>query len=481
MQNSKVVALLKTFSKREGKLLEKYIRSPFFNTNPTMVLFLKYLQKSAPDFKGRRLERKKAYIALFPNEPFKEIKIQQYMSDLVGLVEAFWVHQAAKRKDVEKYLTIAEQYRKRNLAHYWKKNMEVAADKIAHSAPETTIFCYQQLQIDTALHQAIEAEGQRDQEPNLQQVSDSLDAFYIVSKLKYYCKALNYQRFKTTSYDLQMIVEILAQVERKPYPHIPAIRIYYHAVQTLLDPKAEAHFNQLKKLLHQHSAQLHPTEVQDMFVLARNYCIQQLNTGNKAYLREIFDLYKIEIANYTPAQAEKLPPSTYKNIATVALLLKEHQWLENFIYTFKNTVTEPLFTFNLASLRFSQKRFEEVVELLQPTEYEEVLLHLSVKSLLLKTYFELEQENPHDFDYEDRLDLYITSFTAFLNRKKEQLTKHYIYYLNLTRYLRELLKWGRSLEKTNAKLQQLNESITATTKIAEKVWLQEKVQALLAK
>ena len=71
-------------------------------------------------------------------------------------------------------------------------------------------------------------------------------------------------------------------------------------------------------------------------------------------------------------------------------------------------------------------------------DFKEGLLRLSAKCLMLKTYYELYQKYNDDFEYEEKLDLFLHSFNTFLNRKKEHFPRHYIYYMNLTGFIKKL-------------------------------------------
>ena len=87
MYQSKLISFLKKFTKDELKSFATFVQSPYFSNNKKASKLYLYIRKSAPDFTSRRLDRVKAFDYLFPNVPFKEIKLQQVMSELVRLIE----------------------------------------------------------------------------------------------------------------------------------------------------------------------------------------------------------------------------------------------------------------------------------------------------------------------------------------------------------------------------------------------------------
>ncbi|MGB1204729.1 MAG: hypothetical protein ACPG5B_03725 [Chitinophagales bacterium] len=483
MHNSKLITFFKTFTKEEFKAFLPFVQSPYFNSNKKVIELYRHIRTAAPRFTTKRLGRKQTFEYLYPNQTFKDIKLQQLMSELVKVIEKFWKQREYDQKIFSKDLALIKNYRKRNLYMYWEKDMaKIQADltKETNGLEAADIHLYQ-LYVALEQHQSIEAAEQRNREPNLQEVSDMLDCYYIVNKLKYYCKALNYQRFQTTSYDWAMIQTVLAEAERKKWLKIPAIAIYYHGVQTLLEHESAAeHFKKLKKLLQEYANYFVRHEIQNIFVLARNFCIRQMRQGKSHYMTEAFELYKIEIKEGLIIENGKFFLSTYKNVTTLALLLKNFEWLEQFLYEYRWAIVPKMFKYTLSQLKFQQQKYEEVVELLQEAEDEEVLFMLSTKILLIKAYVELSLEITDDFTYEDKLENCLTSFMVLLNRKKEMLTKHYIYYLNTVKILREILRETiYCAEKNPETLLLLAERLKTSKLITEDAWLSGLLKRLM--
>lgn len=478
MQRSKIITLLRTFSPQEHKEFRKFVRSPYFNTNENVVNLYDYLYKYAPNFDSRRLNRETIFAHIFPNEPYKEIKIQQFASLLVSLVEQFWMHHNLKEAKPEAMLSLANAYRQKQLLLYWEKTL---SDIESLSDTEVCKQAYYHLQQQIQRHETFEAQEKREQEPHLQAVLASLSDFFLINYLKYGCKALNYLRFNPQhTYTMPLADPIISYATQTVNEAAPAIQIYLYIWNSLKYPDEEAHFEQLKKLLLQYHHQFTRTEAEEMFVFAHNYCIGKLNKGEQRYLRELFDLYRFEMEQGIISNAEPLSSSVYRNIITIAQLLGELTWMEQFINNFRQSVGEDAYIFNLARLRFLQKRYTQTVELLQNRQdrFGDVLMLLAAKSLLLKSFYELfilDTDGVNNYD--DALENFIASFTALLQRRKKELLHHYVYYLNLTQKVRQLLTQQLSGKIKPRYLAGIAQSVQKTTEIAEKAWLLEKIAA----
>jgi hypothetical protein len=65
---------------------------------------------------------------------------------------------------------------------------------------------------------------------------------------------------------------------------IPSITIYYQILMTFTDADTEVHFEELKRLLDEHTTKFPPDEARDMYAYAQNFAIRKINAGEKRYL-----------------------------------------------------------------------------------------------------------------------------------------------------------------------------------------------------
>lgn len=475
MQNSKLLQLLQTFNKSEWRICSKYVRSPYFNEQSKVIELFDYLQNAAPRFASKRIAKETVYQHIFPNQAYKNIRLRQLMSSLCKLVEDFLIQEATNTKQTEKQLHLAEICQQRGLTKLFERNIKDLQQSEANRISKNSDYFYYQWRIYTALKQQIENQHKRNVEPFLQEISDNLDAFYLINKLKISYEALNYQRFAPKDYQLNLLEEVCQHLKEKDYAHIPTIGIFYRGLNTLIDEgeSLEHHFEELKRLLMTHFKEFDIGETQDMFVMAHNYCIRQANRSKgevEAAFRRLFDLYQFEIENDVFLEDGWLSPFVYKNAVKIALQLHEYQWVEQFIHQYKEKVKEDarerLFSYNLACLYFRKKRFEEIIPLLNRVDYKEVFLELSAKTILLQTYLELEEYTA--------LNAFLDSFYVFIHRKKSLKSRRKPY-LNLIKYTRKVIAYQHRPEK----LQKILEDIKATAFLTEKGWLLEKVRQLL--
>ena len=191
------------------------------------------------------------------------------------------------------------------------------------------------------------------------------------------------------------------------------------------------------------------------------------------------NVYKIEIENDLLLINGRVPDATCKNIVMMALHLQETDWVLHFLEKYENVIDEEVLTFNMAFVFFHQQKYKRVMNLLEKIDFKEGLLRLSAKGLQLKTYYELYQKYSDDFEYEEKLELFLRSFHTFLNRKKEHFPRHYIYYMNLTDFIRKLFLLHYEVKIDKKQVEKISNEVENTVEVTEKDWLREKIAEML--
>src|SRR5690606_19315342 len=156
-----------------------------------------------------------------------------------------------------------------------------------------------------------------------------------------------------------------------------------------------------------------------------------------------------------------LSPWMFRNIIVTGLRLRDYQWVEEFIRDYQDKIEvnyrESAVRFNLANLYFYQKRYGEVLALLQSVEYDDPAYNRDSKSILMATYYELEEF--------ESLSSLLSSFELYLRRNKGLPDNRKEPYLNLIRFLRLLIKLHGS---DSVALQKLKGKVASTDNILNK-------------
>jgi len=248
----------------------------------------------------------------------------------------------------------------------------------------------------------------------------------------------------------------------------PLLAIYYHAFQMLRTGDA-GNFQRLKSLLFESDSAFPVDEIKDAWMLALNYCIQEINKGNTDFYKEALLFYEKGIENQILIENGYLSPITYSNAITVALRGKDYdsagQFLERYQKNLQGEEQQEYYHFNLSKYYFETGNFEKVIELYYQSNIKEVLLHIQVRIIQIKAFFEMEE-------YEICRNL-IDNLQQHLSRK-DILAYHKENYRNISRMFRHLLTLNRYNPQSALNFLKKVEHVSPLT---EKTWFVAKVES----
>ncbi len=461
MEKSRLVQLLRTLTKQEQRDFRRFLQSPFFSRRAEAVLLYDLLEKHLKASKPAP-EKEAAYAAIFPGEPFDDHRLRMLMSHLFQLAGQFLAVQDFLADEAQPLMQLGQVLRKRKLATLFSQASADLAQKLDNQPYRNADF-YQNTYL-ASLEKYRTAYDMREVESQqLQALSDELDTAFLARKLWQACFLLSHEAVSNTSYDFGLLDEALRFAERSGALDTPAIAIYYHCYRALTNPDSPAFFQIFKALVLRHGGLFPAEEVRDLYILAINFCIRRYNAGNQQYLHDQFDFYKDGLRHGYFLTDGELSRYTYQNAVTSGLVMREFDWVEQFIHSYRDKLAAPyqesVFSFNLARLCYEKKQFDQALPLLQLAEYKDLLLNLAAKTLQLKIYFELDEI--------DLLEAHLSAFKTFLRRKKE-LGYHRENYLNTIQFTRKLLEINPFDKEARSALRA---EIEAAKNVGEKEWL----------
>ncbi|GIV31112.1 MAG: hypothetical protein KatS3mg029_0463 [Saprospiraceae bacterium] len=470
MEKSHLVEVLRTLSKKEIRDLRKWLLSPAHNQRQDVVVLFEYLVDGNNLWSEKALSKESAYEVVFGKADYDDAVMRQVMHFLFKAIESFLTYQEMVDDEVRSQVMLARVYRKKQLARLFNKAMD-AGRKLQEKLPWRNHLYYENEYLLQLEEYAFLSGLSRTVPLNLQEVSDANDIAYLANKLQLSCIMLSHQAVYKSEYQFRFLDTLLAQIETQPsYLDIPAIGIYYHIYKAIVKPDDVSHYQHLKKLLATHGNQFPQHEKRIIVLLLINYCIGRINAGKTEFLRETFDLYKQGLEEELLLENGLLSRFTYNNIVIAGLNLKEFEWVERFIHRYSPYLDEKhregQVNTNLARLYYEKKDYKTAMELLVQADYDDILLTLVAKTMLLKIYYELDEINA--------LDSLLSSMRTYLQRKKI-MGYHQANYKNIIRFTRKLL---RIAPYDEAQKQKLKEEIEQSSPLTEKKWLLEQLERL---
>ncbi len=466
MEGSRLIAVVESLSKKEVRDLRKFLRSPFFNQREDVARLFEFLAERVFTLKvGPTKEQ--AHKVLYPGRPYDAQQVRYAMSWLLKAIEQYLSLQAVLGDERQQKIELARAYREKRLPKHFQQTMrQLARQQEQQPIRNAEYFEYEyRIQLE---QYAFTASRRRISEHNLQEISDTIDLAFIARKLRQTCSLLSHQAVYKREYDFGLLEEALQFVDKKGLLRLPTIAGYYHCYHALKGIAPETHFRHFKKILLHQSHLFPPDEARDLYLLAINFCIRELNAGREAYAREGLDLYKEGFRTGRLLQDGQASRFTYRNAVAMALKEGELEWAENFIHEYKDRLPrehrESMYRFSLARLAYVRRQYGKALEHLRHSEYQDLLLNLAAKTLMVKVFYELEEF--------DTLESHLDAMKVFL-RRKDIIGYHRRNYRNIIRYTQKLLHLNRHERQEVDELRKMIEGEEALT---ERAWLLEQLE-----
>jgi len=473
MKNSKLYLIFSQLGTIECRSLAQFVRSPYHNRRPELIVFCDLLIKTT-ELKDQKPGTRAYYFdKIFPGEPYDDKKMRYTISFLNKVIKKFLAIEQLKEDKISEQRLVAKAFRRKGLSNIYEKEIHNCIKLL-----EKKSFRNAQYYLDSYLigYEDYEAFHKAKKSTNkigkiLPKINQSADIYLISTTLKLGCMWLSLrvqEQPEQYKFLLNQTLDLIK--EQEYYRQFPVLMLYYFAYRMLTINDDDSYFDNFKSLIEQHQLTFPVGELSELYVLAINHCIKQANLGNRAYLKELFEIYKKGLEADVFLTNGEMSSITYINIAQSGLIQEAYEWVLEFIEInksfLKSNLRRDYYLFNLANYYNKIGDYDQVMEILRTMTFDETMLELASRRMLLKIYFELDET--------DALYSFFDSFKNYIYRHKE-VGYGKDNYLNLIKYAKKLLNTNPRDKKAIAKL---TEEITQTQAIAEKAWLLERVKGL---
>lgn len=481
MLHSPLLQIIQSLGKRERTELQRWVASPLVNRRPEVTRLCQYCCQALStghEADTEALHRNEAYQQVFksltsasrvtenskasrraePLSPKEDAVLRYTMSFLFTAVKQWLAYREWSKDDTATGIMLCKSLRQRGLNAVFEKEFKALQDT-ASQVRASADFSLTQYQIEFERFEFNIGKGQPDP-VQLRKVSDSFGALVANNALRHGCAALNTPGFNVETIDY--LPETLARIAAGHYQELPSIQVYYRSFR-LMQAKEETDYEQLKSLLFAYSHLFPVDEIRDPWLIALNFCIFRLNSGDTQWGREAFELYKTGLKGGYVLEAGTMPRYMYQNIMLLAVRCGEWDWARQFLDDYRKALLpvdrHNTFTFNLALWNFERKNYAEAQEILLNVEFRHLYYNLDARRMMVRMYY--------DQGAYLALDSLLHSFRTYLLRHRN-IGYHFSIYANYIRAVRQILRLKPNDKQAREALRQ---KIKAEKHVAEREWL----------
>ncbi len=480
-----LIRLLSSFSPKEINQFDKFIRSPFFNNQSTLIRLYSELKKYYPSFEHSDFTKEKLFEAVNPGLDFDDTKFRKYYSNLCKLAEEYLNFIENDSNPERKRHNLLEQFDKRNLNEFYdrmisesefngsKKNLisnefflnnhlleeskliHFVRNNLLHLIPpelkSSHNYVILHLLMITAVYRNILL-------VNKKSFKNSEIFVYLDEFQKYFDFENFYEKFESQDEELKTFVELCR-----------------YDILLSQDSFNKANLEKMKTLVLKLSDSLNDNLFYTFVSHLNIYYLINIEKGDTEYDYELFENYKFMIDKgiYESDNVKFINYSEYRTILAIALKIKKFDWARDFIKEygngFQSAHREDYMNYSYAFLNYEMKNYEESLKYSSLISLDQMLLKLDVNILNAMIYYEL--------NYYDSALSTADSFKRFLKENDVLSLEVKNSHLNFINSYKAIVKFRES-NSGIFELRKLKEEIENFSIVRRKKWLLEKIDEL---
>ncbi|MBK8552323.1 MAG: hypothetical protein IPL53_15150 [Ignavibacteria bacterium] len=477
-------------SPKELARFKKFILSPFFNSNKTVMKLFKYLEPEYPNVKEVKYVKKKIAFAIYGDKPVSDTSIRKLLSDFKKLYYKFLVQYEWDTKKLRNYSTLIDLLVTKNLVKDISSKFNEYGKVFNRQLLKNESYYLNKREALRVISSYTLINLRKNDKLNFQKSTLNLDYFYIFSKIETFMDYLVIERFYNNkfSFPREMYKEVMSYIERNKnhfykYHHFLYTRYLVLKCFTNYDDKA---FQELIVYFEKNRKFFKNELLSNYFNYVLFYHREKMHflkiteNGNKDLFANAFSLIKYL---FTKNNLEHilfrgwLTIDLYHEAVLIGLFMHDFEWASNFIEKYKKLLfyknRDDEYNLAKSSYNLFLKNYDEAIRYLNLVSYKSSLYHYYSKVLLLKIFYETGNFKGIKIELSN-LRLFIKRNSDLKDKNKKELTK-------FIRYLKNLIKLSNENTFTiNVEAHKLKKEIEdANFFNFELLWLYEKINELL--
>jgi hypothetical protein len=427
MHNNIAIEFLKTLNKDELKKFEQFLKSPFFNSNKTLVTLFETIKKFAPDYTDKTLLRDNLFKKIYPGKKYNELSLRTRMSELAELLRKFFAITRFEKDEFSVKLNTIEELNDRAKYKISEKYILEMLKENNESKDTGVPVNYQKVQLEKALLYIKRDETGDDGHPeHLIKLGDALLNYFfgymfkIVNNMYYNEDVFKYK----PDFNIIKIFlfhfnneKFLEELERNNYANYPHLAIYYYMYMSRLDKYNDTYFYKMRELVYKHHDKFDIIGKTNLWGFLINAVTIGLQFENKKYIKELFEVNKFFVnLNIMPLRkGEYFLNLLFDNIFIIALTSGEIEYAEYFLnehgHELNPEIRDNYLVLCRSILALYKRNYEESLSLLSKIQLTDSIMKLRVRMLYFMNYYETNA-------FESAASL-LDSFKHFLTENKK--------------------------------------------------------------
>lgn len=477
MKKSKVIELLRTFSKEEIEELGEFLNSPLFNKGKKITELFQIIKPSHPFSDDYVPDYDKICKKLYPGEKTEKNKIFNLFARLLNLAEDYIVYKRFSKMEVSRKNMLLKEYADRNLYGFFIETLKKAETSCNNIKVVDGTQLYLKFSLQNTRRKYMESRfpvGKR--EEFFKEIQNEFDSFiyYSVYKLLKYLNELHtHTKLLNLEYPFKMQDEILSFIDKNPPHDYPVIMIYFYLLKMHTDNSETESYHRIRELIDSAAETIDEDDLKEIYAVLYNFTLLHAIKDNQQMAKENFSLVKEMIEkDIHPRDGNFFAENSFITIFRTAMIEGEYGWGYNFLNQYIDKIPpekrENVFMLCNAIYDYYNCNYERALEKLSRVKLSDFIYSVRVKNFQIRSLWMLEH-------YDDVLYV-IDSFRHTISQNSKMPDYQKVRFINFLNYCQRATKAILS-EKKDKIYSLINEiKLVPAEKFENKKWLLENLE-----
>jgi hypothetical protein len=472
--HSKLIEILRGVKKEEWQRLTLFL--PFALKDDTasvaaadVIALLNCLKPYAPAFEDNALNDPQFLEKHFQHKSFTKAKLSKILSALTKVLEKFFVYQYVVQDEWGFKSHLAEAYDNRLLINRLHLLTDTLNTLPSTFDPQDLLKWYK---VKTLICKIETLKNVRKSDVNLFSLTNALDTFYLISRLDHLLVMASQALFVNYTEKAVLIqtAEALAELSQiVGLSDNSILQLYFLGLNLVLKNEG---YDQYAQALDATQTVLHFEQRQRLRSIQRNTLSTRYNKGEVELAIPYFTMLREHLEKGYTLYEGKILMSTFLNLVTMGLRVKEFDWVEMFIaeYSQKLVGTDEsaeITALQKANLSFHRGNLTQALAHLPNHKFKDYAYDMALRRLDIKIHFELE---------DPVLDAKLNAFKNYLfeSHRRSMPTDKFEpnnKFVNMVKRMMDIKIYPQKAEK-------LKQQILEDRSHADRDWLLEKLERI---
>lgn len=472
---------IKDLTDEELVKFEKFIHSPYFNSNKNVIKLFSYLKENI-DQPGNEIPgREEAYFYVYQKVKYDDAKYRKLISDFSKLYEKFLMYQRFEEYTPGNRIMLLSSLRKRGFTKRFENNLADITSTQKNSFSKDDEYYQNQIHLENEFYSFYFNRFQKEFAQCLQDKSDNLNFYFAFCKLHNFLEMYNNElnkefnlKFRKHFYDeiISFVIENESEIRKKH----PNLFIIYNVLQMYVTSD-KVYLTELTNYLNMNGSKFDKSKLSHYYYYLISYYTIKINQGNIEYRKDIFKIFETMFMKDLFVIDNIITEQEYSTVINNSLALGEFEWVDNFINKYKKkldpAIANEAYNLAMAKLLFYKKDYEKMYPHLNEVKYTEPGYYIHSKFLLARVYFDTRNINSLEYVIEN-LRQYLRSKSTL---KEEQISVVKIFNQYVLS-LKKILELKNTKERKTELLVLRKELDNYKKLVPNKNWFYEKIDEM---